>query len=579
MTNTFDKFEWLKQMVRDHSLTTTDRLTGSHLFNYAAPDGGRVRPGRARLSAELGISKSTVDRSLRSLRDAHWIRREVHGSSSGRANVADVYRLTISDIAVLATYEPVSTSDEWSQDQSAPVPSAPHQPVVNGDEWSGVTSQHQCVNQSALVRQPVSTSDDLTGHEHINQQTKSTFAQIDGAQGATTVSAPDGAPHKTDEDFIAFWDVFPNKRDRKRAYPAFVRAMTRASLDEIIAGAESYRDDPNRDLTAYAEKWLDGDRWEDAPIPAKPKAKSVMERSMDMIEVAREADRNDPSLDAWGFPALTVERDHRDIEAEVVEAPVAIEAPVPAVVVAEEEEPQTAVGAFMAAYPKRTPPAQVYGAQKAIQAAMRVHGERRMILAAERYTKFLKNEGTDPKFATKLEDWFKTDSFAQHLPHEFEPEVGMDVVAWLDKVTAARAIGIAKKYGTGDDFQPEWPGDMSGWTKADVDAFREADKDRWFAEHREMHLETLHRRYGAAPAVATIAPAEASQDDGDTTQTATATVTHMSPHSPKAPGKPNTGSPEHCTVCGQKMLLKSATGICSIRDGEHEMARSQLVAA
>lgn len=574
------KFEWQKQMMRDHSIPMAQRAMGAHLFNYAEGDGTDVWPGRARLSAELGISESTIDRALSALRNAGWIVREKRGSNTGRANMADVYRLTISKTAVLGVYEPVVDDAESPSDQSSTVTSAPHQPVVNGDEWSGVTTRQPCGDQSSSVRVPLVMDDDLPDQDQTNNQTKSTFAQIDGAQGATEVSAPDGAPHKDDPDFCSFWDVFPNKRDRKRAYPAFVRALTRASLDEIIAGAESYRDDPNRDLTAYPEKWLDGDRWEDGPIPAMPKAKSALERSMGMIEAAREMDRKYQAVDGWGLPRLEIERDHRDIDAEVVDAPVAIEAPtVAALVVAEDEKPQSAVDAFIAAYPKPTPPAQRYGAQKAIQAAMRVHGERRMLLAAERYTKFLKDEGTDPQFATKLEDWFKADSFTQHLPHELEPYKGMNVVKWLDLVTEQRDVRIAKQYGTGDTFMPQWPAEYEGWSKVEADAFREADKDRWFREHRQMHLEVLHRRYGAAPAVATIEPAEVVEDHGDTAQAQEATVISMSPHSPKTPGKPNAGSPEHCTVCGQKMLLKSATGICSIRNDEHEMARSQLIAA
>lgn len=86
---------------------------------------------------------------------------------------------------------------------------------------------------------------------------------------ATAESAPKGAGYPV--DFLAFWDVYPLKRDKKAALSAFLAAKKRATVDAIIAGAMRYRDDPNREAeyTKYAERWLKADCWDDEPLPVR----------------------------------------------------------------------------------------------------------------------------------------------------------------------------------------------------------------------------------------------------------------------------------------------------------------------
>lgn len=153
-----------------------------------------------------------------------------------------------------------------------------------------------------------------------------------------------------------------------------------------------------------------------------------------------------------------------------------------------------AFDAFREAYPKPVPDS--VEVQSRWKSACNEHGVDRVLKSAERYAGHLADEGTDPRFAKNPTVWFKDGLFVEHLPDEMEPYVGMDVVAWLDTVTARRDVATAIRYGTGDTFLPEWPAEYEGWTKAEADAFRESDKDRWFREHRDMHLEVLSRRYG-----------------------------------------------------------------------------------
>ena len=77
-------------------------------------------------------------------------------------------------------------------------------------------------------------------------------------------------------NFDEFWEVYPRHRDKRKAFKAWRNAVARlgATADArgaIIAGAIRYRDDPNRldEFTKYAEGWLNGDGWEDEPLPAR----------------------------------------------------------------------------------------------------------------------------------------------------------------------------------------------------------------------------------------------------------------------------------------------------------------------
>lgn len=71
--------------------------------------------------------------------------------------------------------------------------------------------------------------------------------------------------------FEKFWSIYPLHRDKRKAQKAWRNAIHRASATDINAGATRYRNDPNRlaQYTKYAEGWLNGDGWEDEPLPPR----------------------------------------------------------------------------------------------------------------------------------------------------------------------------------------------------------------------------------------------------------------------------------------------------------------------
>lgn len=72
--------------------------------------------------------------------------------------------------------------------------------------------------------------------------------------------------------FDAFWSAYPRKVGKRNARTAFGRAVLRTGDASVIqAGAERYRDDPNRldEFTAHPTTWLNRDGWDDDPLPER----------------------------------------------------------------------------------------------------------------------------------------------------------------------------------------------------------------------------------------------------------------------------------------------------------------------
>ena len=76
---------------------------------------------------------------------------------------------------------------------------------------------------------------------------------------------------KRTADFDRFYAIYPRKAAPDAARKAWDKAIKRATVDEIISGAERFRDDPNRDdeFTAHPASWLNAGRWNDDPLPRR----------------------------------------------------------------------------------------------------------------------------------------------------------------------------------------------------------------------------------------------------------------------------------------------------------------------
>ena len=81
------------------------------------------------------------------------------------------------------------------------------------------------------------------------------------------------------DEFESWWSVYPRKAGKRKAATAFTSARKRATLDELIAGARRYADDPNRvdEFTRHGATWLNGDGWLDEPEPVRSGRRSPVE--------------------------------------------------------------------------------------------------------------------------------------------------------------------------------------------------------------------------------------------------------------------------------------------------------------
>jgi hypothetical protein len=113
-----------------------------------------------------------------------------------------------------------------------------HRGVVTGDEGG-----------SAPVMTGVLTGDDLTRTTELEPTKRELLNQA----------------------FNQFWSVYPKKDDKPLAKRSFEKALDRTTLEVIVAAAERYRDDPNREalFTKNPSTWLNADAWENGPLPSR----------------------------------------------------------------------------------------------------------------------------------------------------------------------------------------------------------------------------------------------------------------------------------------------------------------------
>lgn len=95
--------------------------------------------------------------------------------------------------------------------------------------------------------------------------------------------------------FDMFWSKYPRKVGKQAALKAFMKAIKLAPVEDIVAGAERYANDPNRvdTFTAHPTTWLNAGRWADGPLPERIKTadeKRAEEKRLADLRAQREAE-------------------------------------------------------------------------------------------------------------------------------------------------------------------------------------------------------------------------------------------------------------------------------------------------
>lgn len=96
-------------------------------------------------------------------------------------------------------------------------------------------------------------------------------SEIDPLSHITESDFPDTFKPVYSKSFEEFWEHYPRKVGKRKAFNAWQAARRRASNEELIAGAQRYAADPNRSeqFTKHPDGWLARDGWLDEPLPAR----------------------------------------------------------------------------------------------------------------------------------------------------------------------------------------------------------------------------------------------------------------------------------------------------------------------
>jgi len=100
--------------------------------------------------------------------------------------------------------------------------------------------------------------------------------------------------------FEEFWNAYPRKIDKAKAFKAFRSALKRAKFEDILAGVIAYRNDPQRnpDFTKYPATWLNNDSWENAATTPEVRAgiearrEKELKASDDYLNQLKELEKN-----------------------------------------------------------------------------------------------------------------------------------------------------------------------------------------------------------------------------------------------------------------------------------------------
>lgn len=99
--------------------------------------------------------------------------------------------------------------------------------------------------------------------------------------------------------FDSFWEVYPRKVGKGQARTAFAKALKKATIEEIIEGAQRLASDPNLDLQfcPHPSTWLNGERWTDAPLPGKQsKNLASLNTALNISRQLEERERNNAAI-------------------------------------------------------------------------------------------------------------------------------------------------------------------------------------------------------------------------------------------------------------------------------------------
>lgn len=254
-----NRFGIVPRNVTFSKVSITAKVVFEVLAQYANGE-NLAWPSRTTIAEHLSIHPATVTRALGELRDAGFVAVEPRYSANG-SQTSNVYHL----MGMVAGPAPaVPVEQEGAREDVPPLNTDVQPPTQERVPPLRTSAQQNDTNKNETIEREVTT--DVVTSDHPNMH----------------MLIPGGGP-----TFDDFWRVYPRRNGKGAARASWHRAVMKADVAVIIAGAVRFRDDPNRDpaFTAYPSTWLNQERWDDDPLPPrwgaeKPRPLSKVEQNI-----------------------------------------------------------------------------------------------------------------------------------------------------------------------------------------------------------------------------------------------------------------------------------------------------------
>lgn len=216
-------FAMIPEWVLDASLSPSAVVVYCTLARYANRESRTCYPSKETIAERAGLSLNTVSRCLAELK-------EVGAISSKRRNINGI---PTSNVYILHMVGPNGVLQAGNEVEA----------LVPNFEALVPNFEAHLPNSGTRIRQ--------------SNQTKRT-------RNISPSSEDD------EEKFQQFWSVYPKRKDVAKARVAFKKALSKASLEVIVAGAQRYaqaRLNKDPQFTKLPTSWLNAQAWLDEPDP------------------------------------------------------------------------------------------------------------------------------------------------------------------------------------------------------------------------------------------------------------------------------------------------------------------------
>lgn len=200
------------------------------LLRHRSHRTGKCWPGLAVIAKESRLSRRTAIRAIKALEDVGAV---VVFRSQNQAN-----RYTVVPFQKWVQCQPGTSATESLVPDSHPTSATESLPLVPESHPASATESPE---------------------QELRTRTSNENQEVDTPAPAYSA------------DFLDWYARYPRHEGKRNAAKAYERARKRATIEQLNAGAERYAADPNRKpkFTKHPATWLNGDCWDDAPLPSE----------------------------------------------------------------------------------------------------------------------------------------------------------------------------------------------------------------------------------------------------------------------------------------------------------------------